>query len=693
MTLTELRFPHTMDTSSSNLIDNFFAPALGASIHYDRGVGFFSSGWLRIAAKGMVKFAANGGRSRWVTSPILDQADWEALKTGDAARYNPVLREALERNIIDLVQSLEKDTLSALAWMIADEILTFKLALPRNKLERGDFHDKFGIFTDVEGNHISFNGSYNDSVQGTRNYEAIKIFSSWEDAFAPLVQADMQRFERLWSNMDPNVQVFNLPEVTDKILDLRQDVRPYPEPKWIEIRRIQEGKQIYYYRSFSPAVPSHVTLRDYQVNATNSWFMAGCRGIFEMATGTGKTITALSAAARLYNQKKRIVLIISCPYKHLVEQWATEALQFGFRPIRVAESRTRWAANVAQELRAFQKQYVDIVTLVTTNKALQKGVLQELLEPFWSKTLLVMDEVHYAGAPTMLSALPEPTPWRLGLSATPLRHYDEEGTEAIFGYFGDAIFRLPLEEVIGVYLTPYYYHPIPVEMTDIEFSEFCDLTRKLQRQMRGKDQQMTEIAQRIAIKRARVLNNSLAKLDWLRENIRDYSKLKHTLFYVGDKIFSDVTRLLGLEKHIRIHEFTHRQSSNEERQEILKRFATGNLQALVAMKCLDEGVDVPPTRTAYFLASSGSPREFVQRRGRVLRQSEDKEYATLYDLISIPPMEYIEHGELNPDYKAVQAAVRREYRRVKEFASLAINRYQALDHMFGIADRLNVLDA
>jgi hypothetical protein len=231
--LTDIRLSPSLDTSTSDLIADFFIPALTQSIRYDRGVGYFSSGWLRIAAKGMVQFAANGGHARWVTSPILDAADWEALQTGDAARMDHELRAILDRQVSDLASTLERDTLAALAWMVADNILDFKIALPRNKLERGDFHDKFGVFTDLGGNQVSFNGSYNDSIQGTRNYESIKVFISWEAPYASLVHADSERFECLWNNFDPNVRVFDLPEAARAhILRLRTTERPYPEPEW-----------------------------------------------------------------------------------------------------------------------------------------------------------------------------------------------------------------------------------------------------------------------------------------------------------------------------------------------------------------------------------------------------------------------------------------------------------------------------
>jgi len=693
MDLKFFEFPPILNTSDADIIADFFVPALGASVRYDRGVGFFSAGWLRVTAEGMATFARNSGRARWVTSPILSEADWQALQLGEAARYDEVLRRALERNLDDLERALEQETLSTLAWLVADGILDFKLALPRNKLKHGEFHDKFGIFTDAEGNQVSFNGSYNDSIQGTRNYESIKAFCSWQPTFADLVQADAERFERLWNNLDPNVQVFDLPEAAHaRIVRLRTQERPYPEPDWEKLRLLPEARVSYVvHRPAYPHVPPHITLRDYQIQAVDEWLAADCRGLFEMATGTGKTITALAAAIRLFDEQKRLVLVVTCPFKHLVRQWAGEAQQFGFRPVQVAESRTKWEPEVTRQLQVFRRGRSKLVTIITTNASLQRGILPEILEEFWSEALLIADEAHNVGAPKMLTALPAQAPWRLGLSATPIRHYDEYGTEAILDYFGKVVFEFSLADAIGTYLTPYYYYPLPVEMTEDEFAEFCVLTRKLQRYIRGPDEPLPEAAQKLAIKRARVMNNSTSKLDWLRNNIEEYAGFQHTLFYVGDKLFNQVKELLGVEKRVRIHEFTQRQN-NREREQILERFSEGDLQALVAMKCLDEGVDVPPTRTAYFLASSGNPREFVQRRGRVLRRWEGKRHATIYDLISIPPFDFIELGEQSPNYAAVRAAVRREYRRVKEFAELAENHYQALDELFDIADRLDLLD-
>lgn len=681
--LKDLIVSHFLDTSSSDLIKDFFIPALANSSHYDRGVGYFSSGWLRMASQGMATFAANGGQARWITSPILDELDWEALLAGDLARSDYALFKALEQDISKLSETLEDETRTALAWMVADEILDFKIALPYNKLEAGEFHDKFGIFSDFEGNQVSFNGSYNDSIQGNRNYESIKVFNTWDPAFAPFVKADAKRFEQLWNNDDPNVKVYNLPEAArEQIIYLRKGQRPYPEPSWVKLGlRRRDGHLLSAPR---PSIPSNLVLREYQLEAIEAWFTHGCQGILEMATGTGKTITSLAAITRLIKNEQRYILAIIVPYKHLVEQWADEAEKFGYRPIKVAEASKIWEPELVRQIQTYKTGLSNSVSFVATNNTLESKKLTAILNGVWENTILIIDEVHHVGAPGILKALPTEVPYRLGLSATPIRHYDELGTEALLSYFGDVIFEFGLDKAIGRYLSPYYYYPIPIHLTESEFIEYCRLTRQLGKYIHSSESEMPEAAKKIAIKRARVQNNSVSKLEWLKENIEKYQRKKFTLFYVGEYLFNPVKMLLGVEKRLRIHEFTQRQN-NKERVSILEQFAKGELQALIAMKCLDEGVDVPPTREAYFLASSGNPREFIQRRGRVLRLYEGKESAIIWDLISIPPMDFIEMGDSHPDFPSVKSSFLREYKRVKEFAGLAINHYQALDPIFKIA--------
>ena len=685
----DLNLPTMMDTSDHDLVSDFFTPLLSNSVLYDRGVGFFSSGWLRINGSGMVAFANNGGRARWVTSPILDEADWEALEAGNRARSDPVLHQVLEQNITNLARTLERDTLSALAWMVADEIITFKLALPYEKLRQGDFHDKFGVFTDAQGNQVSFNGSYNDSIQGTRNYESIKIFCSWQPTFAPYVQADAERFERLWSNLDPNVRVFDLPEAArENILRLRTGDRPYPEPEWVKLRHIREAPSAY---SLSqPTVPQNVTLRDYQREAIEAWFKHECRGLLEMATGTGKTITALAASARLYEQERRLAVVIAVPYQHLVDQWHDEAKAFGYRSVLAYKSKASWLEELNQQIMEYNGGYRHFISVITTHTTFISTDFQDSIARLKGPSLLITDEAHHLGAEQSRWSYPEHIPFRLALSATPDRWFDDEGTLALRSYFGDTVFVFPLEKAIGVSLTPYYYYPHLVSLTDEELEQYQELSIKIARLANSKDEKRQQALEMLLIRRAKLMNNAENKLSTLSDLVDMQSHVEHTLFYCAPEQIDEVLHLLGWKKGLLIHRFTAVENT-KERQQLLADFANEKLQALVAMKCLDEGVDVPSTRTAYILASSSNPREFIQRRGRILRKAPGKEFSFIHDLIAVPPMTHTAVRN-SPTFESERSIMRRELQRFKEFANLAQNKHQALEVIWVVAKRYGLMD-
>lgn len=689
MTLTKLDIPFALNTSRHDLIEQFFIPCLQNAIQYDRGVGFFSSGWIKESFTGMFEFAQKGGRARWITSPILSEADWNALLLGNEARQDELLRKTLLSAVGDLRNALQNDTLVAFSWMVSDEIIDFKLAKPRNKLNH-EFHAKIGIFIDSEGNKISFDGSYNDSITGLHNFESIKVFRSWDNT-KDYVEQEYSLFDNIWNNADPNIEVYNIPDaVKAKILQLRENTeRPYPEPEWKKLKDLKIF--VDEIKPPVPHVPTTFSLRDYQRTAIDNWFKNSNKGILEMATGTGKTITALAAAVKLLEEKKNLLTVIICPYIHLAQQWVQESEKFGFSPVLIAESKTKWLENTQKLVRDFKANRIEYGTIITTNDSFLSADLQEIFSSVWDKTLIIADEMHHCGSPEFLKKLPHQTLYRLGLSATPIREYDAMGTDKLLDFFGDIIFQFRLKEAIEQgFLTPYYYYPIPVYMQDDEFDEYIQLTRKLTRLHPDSNESMSEAALKIAIKRARVLNNSKSKVDWIRQNINPNDNIEYTLFYVGDQIFEDIRSLLGFEKRIPIHEFTHRQNL-AERKNLLEQFQDGVIKAFVAMKCLDEGVDVPPTRIAYFLASSSVEREFVQRRGRVLRRSPGKSNAIIYDLISIPPYEYIVKGKRDENYKAVRSALKREFTRIKEFASLAENQHRALNQFIEIADKFDLL--
>lgn len=679
--MTRLRdqfFPPFLDTSSADLIADFFVPALRSSVRYDRGVGFFSAGWLRVAAEGMAAFARNSGSARWVTSPILSEADWQALQLGEAARSSEVLRRAIERNLDDLERTLKRETLSALAWLVADGILNFKLALPRNKLEHGEFHDKFGIFTDDEGNQVSFNGSYNDSIQGTFNYESIKIFCSWQTAYADLVRADAERFECLWNNFDPNVRVFELPDAArERIVCLRTQDRPYPEPDWEKLRALRESRSSYLVcRPTGPSLPIHIELRDYQVEAVQSWFSNKCRGVLEMATGTGKTITALAAAVRLMTRENRLVLVIACPQTHLIGQWGDEVETFGFRTVMAFGSAGPWEDNVANKLLDFSAGYINHLAILTTHDTFSTERFRKLIESYDIPLLLIMDEVHGVGSPQRRHGLLEEYRYRLGLSATPQRWFDEEGTDLLFDFFDKAVFEFTLSDAIPRFLTPYEYYPSFVELTKDEFEKYQEMTGRIVRRAYANDDEEDEILKLYLIQRQQIIVNAENKFQKLEEILDSLDDQHHTLVYCSPEQINEVQDLLNARGIIQSR-FTGEESF-KERQMLLESFAEGHHKMLVAMKCLDEGVDVPATRTAILMASSGNPKQFIQRRGRVLRKAEGKEKAVIFDIIIVPTL----GGELDQETVELERRIlKRELQRYEEFSALALNDVYALNQV------------
>lgn len=681
MTLRNLGFPPFMNTSDSDLIQDFFIPALKNSLRYDRGVGYFSSGWMKLSAEGMISFAEKGGFARWVTSPILDKNDWEALKVGDEARNNPVLKSLLNKNIAHLSKTLEKDTLSALAWMVADGIIDFRIALPRNKLDQGDFHDKFGIFSDENGDQVSFNGSYNDSIQGTRNYESIKIFKSWAENFSDFVLADSLRFARLWNNEDRNVQVFDLPEsAKENIIRLRDYKRPYKKKHKLDNPAMQ----------ISPSLPTWLNLRDYQKDAISAWKENNWTGLLEMATGTGKTITSLAASISLIEKEKRLALIILCPYQHLVDQWCDVAKEFGYLPIRAYKSRNKWLDKLREKVVFYNHKHIDFLCVVTTHDTFGREHFQEIINEIKSPKLLIADEVHHLGSSSRRGLLPQSFSKRLALSATPDRWFDDEGTQELRNYFGNTVFELSLADAIGLSLTPYYYYPVLVELNDEEMEDYKVLSKKIGQLMAQNKDESDEYLTQLLIKRSKILNSAKNKIPALEKLIDQEKNIRDTLIYCapGGQI-DDVMQLVGVQKRIRAHRFT----ANEDvstRKDLLERFSNGDLQILAAMKCLDEGVDIPSTRTAFILASSSNPREFIQRRGRVLRMHPGKDYANVYDFITIPPpMSDLDEFSI----RAEQSILKRELKRLVEFADSANNTQAAYDVVWDLADQYNVLNA
>lgn len=440
--------------------------------------------------------------------------------------------------------------------------------------------------------------------------------------------------------------------------------------------------------------PDWVEERPYQRTAIQAWAEAGGQGILNMATGTGKTVTSLLAAAHVKETiDGRLALVIAVPYQHLVEQWADDVRDFGSKPIMAFESRKQWQEPFERQILEFNNEYRDSFVVVTTHKTFASEPFQQIIERIsGTEQMLIADEVHHLGAPNLRKSLPQSVPLRLGLSATPERWYDDRGTKVLFRYFGDGIvYEYSLQRAIkNGSLCEYYYVPHIVELTADEEEEYLRLSKKIARLASRMDEGLGDAdlqdepgLKAALFKRARLLGTADRKLERLVSLVQQEGSVRHTLVYCGDGSVEDdladrtkrhvdaTVETLRLDLDIRARRFTARESQSE-RQELLDRFATGELEALVAIRCLDEGVDVPSTKTAYILASSSNPRQFVQRRGRILRPDDNKPYAVIHDFVVAPPKRAF-MDENSDEFSSERSLIRKELQRVNLFADAARN--------------------
>jgi DNA phosphorothioation system restriction enzyme len=690
------------DSSSTILNDDILELCLEQSVTYDRGVGFFASGWLKDAARGMKKFAEKGGKARWIASPKLSQADWDALMKGIRARDDDALKSALLKNIDNLQASMETDTLNALAWLIADGVIDFKLALPKADLAGGDFHDKFGTFIDENGDIASFNGSYNDSIQGNRNFESITVFCEWDGGPLKAMSQDTHRkFNRIWDNKDPNVEVYTLPAAAKaKILELRKD-RPYKATARRSSGTVPDALKI----------PSWLTVREYQKEAIRNWEAnkedGVTRGILAMATGTGKTLTALTTATLISGKSTgKMAVIVMCPYVNLCEQWEKEIRNFGIEPVSCYDGYDSWAEDLDLTYSKLSLGIAKDVVIVVSNSTFISERFQRRFKMAAGSSdfahMLIADEMHNLGSEKMQSMLPASIKIRLGLSATPERHGDEEGTKVLFDYFGKIVYEFPLARAIREgFLTQYEYHPIVVNLTPEESVAYMEISRQIGRAMAGAGDSLSENAKYLLIKRARLIGaarNKLVELDKLISSME--TKPKRALFYCGDgraledaqdrdeaaRQIESVCALLGRTHDMRIASFTY-EEDKEQREKILRMMRRDELDGIVAIRCLDEGIDLPALECGFILASSSNPRQFVQRRGRLLRKADNKDKAIIYDFVVAPPETDPNDENFNTERKMFKS----ELKRIDEFCATAQNRHTASAVVLGLRKRYNLL--
>ena len=707
--LKELHIQDEYRSDCHNLLQDFYIPCLERATTYDRAVGFFSSSSMALAAQGLTAFIRSGGQMRLVTSPQLSVTDIQAIEQGLQQREQ-VIEAALQRSLaVELPQVLQ-DRLAALVWLLSQGFLDIKLAVPKTRRQQGIYHEKLGVFSDLEGNVVAFTGSANESAQALiDNFECIDVYGSWHEGVGQRALRKAQHFQDLWEGRTQNLEVMDFPEAVARSLIQRYcpDRPPTVEPKAASDTGTYDAGTYDPLPGGIPRWPAGLQLRPYQQQAIANWFANKGRGTLKMATGSGKTITALAIAAELYKKcgARKVplqALLIICPYRHLVTQWAEESRKFGLQPILAFDKVQTWQGELQSQLMDVSLGSKPFVSVITTNATLMRDTLQSQLAFFPQWTLVIGDEAHNLGARRLEQSLPDNhPPLRLALSATPERYFDEAGTEKLFEYFGAVIqpeFTLK-DAIASGALTPYIYHPLLIELTEAEIEVYGDLTAKIGRALASGQGSETDeaILSALLVKRARLVGSAANKLTALRELMANRTRTRHTLFYCGDGSVEDevseesqrqldaVTRLLQGEIGFRVQSYAA-ETRLEQREELRYQFESGMLQGLVAIRCLDEGVDIPAIQTAVIMASSSNPRQFVQRRGRILRRAIGKERAELFDMIVVPPDL---GGEL---FEVERKLLRSELKRFAEFANLALNRAQAREALLPLQRQYDLLE-
>ena len=429
-----------------------------------------------------------------------------------------------------------------------------------------------------------------------------------------------------------------------------------------------------------------IKLRDYQIEANDAWFDNGCRGIFEMATGTGKTFTALSCFKNLLSTKDRLLTVIACPQSHLIDQWNNEIKKFYDGDIIIASSKnSKWKQDLADLVINFYLGVLDTAIVLTTHISLASDYFLEKIHEFDVERLLIIDEVHGIGSEKQRLSLVDCYDYRLGLSATPSRYFDDIGTEIIKDYFEGVVFEFDIARALTeinpdtgkTYLTQYVYKPIVVDLNDEELEEYAELSAKIARLFAyNQAHDVGDSLNGCLSKRQNIINNAEAKYEAFRDILKERPDIDKLIVYCSPQQIDKVQKILNEEGVSPQHRFTQKQSATKkkkdeysEREYLLKKFADGSYKALVAIKCLDEGVDVPVAENAIILSSTSNPMEHIQRRGRILRNAPGKEKAIIYDILVFP--------EENSDQgKKIR---QKEINRYLDFAVNADNSLECID--------------
>ena len=709
--LNDVIFKHSY-SSGYDEPKEFFTEALIESSTFDLGLGFFSSSGIRSLAYGFALFIANGGKMRVIINHILSKEDKEAIKNGQTHLVNEFESRILSdiTRLTKVLSKTDEHFFHCLSYLISINRIEF-IATVSTKGGLG--HDKYGIFTDEKGNKVAFIGSANFSHSALElNGETITVFSSPADD--KRIDEYQTLFSESWNNDTPHLIHIPIDEVKTYIEDKfpKYSVEELLQ-SGLDLREIEKESTYTvlnkYHKPLSKRLLDKLELKEQeprfpfpeertiQIDAYNAWIANNKSGIFAMATGSGKTVTALNCLRKQYKENGFYKAIIVVPTQALAIQWQHEAETFNFQNIVSTHTDKDWKNTLNKYITRSLLDQTKSIIVITTYATFNRKDIQF----FINKTkdiesfIYIADEAHNIASPNSLKHLPEMIKWRIGLSATPERVYDNWGSNKLYEFFNSTppqyTYRYTMKQAIDEDILCHYdYYPIFVELTSYEMEEYERISAKLRKFIDPETNKYRPEAEKLLLKRKRRIHkaeNKKVAISELLENLKQKKKLDYTFVFVPegyepDYSENDSYNIKQEDIHIideysqmfKEHGYSYHKyiSGLDDAPSILKSFTNGDIQILLSMKCLDEGVDIPRAEHAIFCSSTGNPRQFIQRRGRVLRKSKGKEKAKIWDLIVTPP------NAANDSTGIERNIFISEVKRIVNFAALADNQIDIL---------------
>jgi superfamily II DNA or RNA helicase len=722
-------FDRDYKTGSENEPLQFYLDGLANSNEFSLLLGYFSSSAINLLSVGFATFISKGGKMKMVINHLLSAKDKEAIYR---VEDNPnEIRVFDLMDVVTLGRVLDEyDThfFECLAYLIAEKRIEIKVIKP--KIGKGIAHYKSGVFSDGQ-DAVGYLASCNFTYYGlSENIEQLQAFLSWENGrSSKFIKQQLKLIDDYFTENDEDVEYLSVNEIEvvlkdrfgkkdiDELLVQEEQLLRKKQSLMLSNPKLKKTISELFNKiediRRTPRFPYSDGPREYQINAYNSWVANNYKGMFAMATGTGKTITSLNCLLNEYKKTGIYRSIITVPTTALVEQWKKECAKFNFKNIITVSSKENWDKNLAffnTASKLIDTSYIVIVTYAS----LPRTKFQSYFTQLPKDTILIADETHNLGSKSLLKLLPDiHLEKRIGLSATPHRKFDEVGNHAIQQFFNDEppyIVSFSMEEALKKeWLCPYTYYPHIVRLTDREMEEYKDVSLQLAQmgyfnKATGEFKSSPQIEMKL-LERKRIIHKAFNKLEVfkviLKNEFDKRKNLKFTLVYVPEGIeanYEDEDIITETEDEISlINEYTNAvkltddsvmvtrfTANTSNREEILNNFEQSKIHVLTSMKCLDEGVDVPRSELALFCASTGNPRQFIQRRGRVLRLAEGKIHATIHDLVVVPEVSDESSFEME------KGLVKKELERVIDFANLAMNKTDTYNTLRNILDYYNL---